>query len=131
VVGEEGTVTSAAAAIVESCAIACMYAHDDICRCWCGGLNHGKHKREWLGYFCEDCGFSFGTNLNTHAWYSCGTSRYFLTKAGNPQSAYWCRDCYEKQRAWLLERRVVKERIGVELPYDRPNRVTHGRTKTW
>ena len=84
------------------CAVACMYAHDDLCRCWCGGINHGKFKREWHGYFCEDCEAWFGKDpcgvWNRGAVISCGCSKKYKTKAGNPQIAYWCARCWQKKR---------------------------------
>ena len=86
------------------CSPLCTHAHHSICRCTCGGKNHGVMRLQWEGFFCEDCRMSFGKSARAvwdHGCHiQCGSSKRFLTKQGNPQIAGWCRDCMMKYPYW-------------------------------
>lgn len=88
--------------IPAGCAFTCVMAVDSICRCRCGGDNHGKGRTHaFPGYFCEDCGMSFGTITRDLEWRGCYVSTGRSTKYegwfGGFGSAHYCRECYVKR----------------------------------
>lgn len=90
--------------VPSGCALQCVMAEEPVCRCHCGGENHGKARSgvSWGGFFCEDCGRSFGRSPRSiwdHGCYiQCGTSQKYPSRfGGGGATASYCAPCYLKR----------------------------------
>ena len=102
------------------CALGCITATQKLCLCHCEGANHGIHKWEWPGNFCEDCGIPFGTKdpFRNGCYVSCGTSQKYLSRTGTGYaSACYCGPCYLKKRGPDLKAQMDRFRrdLGISV----------------